>query len=196
MWLAPITLQGTHVTLEPLSTEHIPALQEAVQDGELWKLWYTSVPDPAGVEAYVKRALDGQQQGHMLPFAVRRNDNGRIVGCTRFYQIEAAHRHCAIGYTWYAASCQRTAVNTETKFLLLQYAFEHGQAIAVEFHTHFFNHRSRQAIQRLGAKQDGILRNHQILPDGSIRDTVVFSIIAGEWGVVRRNLLERLDGKA
>ena len=171
---------------------HIEGLKEAVLDGELWKLWHTNVPSPDSMEKYVRKtfALDKCEN---LVFTVSQNSTARIVGTTRYYDIDSANRRAKIGYTWYANSVQRTAINTECKYLLLRNLFEDNNAIAVEFRTHFFNQVSRTAIERLGAKQDGILRNHMIMPDGSIRDTVAYSIIASEWLSVKNNLLCKLN---
>ncbi len=193
MFLAPVTLEGRHVRLEPLTREHVPALQHAAADGALWNLWFTGVPAPDDAEAYVDSALAMQAQDMALPFAVRSLASGEIVGSTRFCNVAAADRRVEIGYTWYAAGVQRTGVNTESKSLLLRHAFESLRCIAVELRTHWLNHRSRAAIERLGAKQDGVLRNHRLLPDGSYRDTVVFSIIESEWPAVKRHLAFRLE---
>ena len=187
-WIAPTTLTGKFVELVPLEVAHVPALKEAAADGELWKLWFTTVASPETAQAYVDTALAERTAGRSLPFAVRRLQDGRIVGCTRYMNIESAHRRLEIGSTWYASSAQRTAINTECKLLLLQHAFEARDAIAVEFCTNFFNVRSRAAIERLGAKLDGILRNHRLMADGTLRDTCVYSIIADEWPRVKRNL--------
>jgi RimJ/RimL family protein N-acetyltransferase len=192
-WIEPVTLTGQHVQLEPLAAEHHDSLRRAAADGELWQLWYTSVPPPDGVAAYITKALAMRDNLGAQPFAVRDLASGEIVGSTRLFNVEADHRRLEIGHTWYARRVQRTPLNTEAKLLLLSHAFEALQAIAVEFRTHFMNHRSRAAIARLGAKQDGILRNHQIAADGSYRDTVVFSIIAPEWPTVRRHLRFLLD---
>jgi len=186
-WTQPVTLQGTYVRLEPLAAEHAPGLRAALLDGHLWRLWYTAVPTPDGVEAYIDTALRGQEAGTDLPFVVR-DGAGDIVGCTRYCRIEQANHRLEIGYTWYAQRVQRTGLNTEAKRLLLGHAFETLQAIAVEFRTDWFNQRSRAAIARLGAKQDGVLRNAVRRPDGSMRDTVVFSIIDSEWQSVRTHL--------
>jgi RimJ/RimL family protein N-acetyltransferase len=191
-WIEPITLTGEHVVLEPLAHEHEAALARAAADGELWNLWYTSVPAPGATRAYIETALAMREDNGAMPFAVREAASGEIVGSTRFFNVEAAHRRLEIGHTWYARRVQRTALNTEAKLLLLGHAFETLKAIAVEFRTHFMNHASRTAIARLGAKQDGILRNHQIGRDGVVRDTVVFSIIENEWPAVRANLRFRL----
>ena len=193
MFIQPGPLRGQHVLLEPLTLEHTAALQRAVADGESWKLWYASVPTPDAMPEYVQHALHGMEQGN-LAYAVRSLASGEIVGCTRYYDIDTANRRALIGYTWYADAARRTPINSESKLLLLQHLFEAAGAIAVEFRTHFFNQASRTAIERLGAKQDGVLRSHQILPDGSIRDTVVYSIVASEWPAVKNNLLSRLAG--
>lgn len=186
-WPDPIVLTGDHAKLEPLQREHRDALVEAVKDGELWKLWYTYVPAPDKMEAEIERRLGLRAAGSMLPFTVR-NAAGKIVGMTTFMNVDATHKRVEIGSTWYAKSVQRTPLNTECKLMLLRHAFENLDCIAVEFRTHFFNHASRRAIERLGAKQDGILRCHQVAPNGSLRDTVVFSIIASEWPAVRAHL--------
>ena len=191
-WIDPITLAGEHVVLEPLALEHEAALARAAADGELWKLWYTSVPAPGETRAYIEAALAMREDKGAMPFAVRETASGEIVGSTRFFNVEAAHRRLEIGHTWYAERAQRTALNTEAKLLLLGHAFETLKALAVEFRTHFMNHPSRAAIARLGAKQDGILRSHQIGRDGVVRDTVVFSIIENEWPAVRANLRFKL----
>jgi len=189
----PITLNGRYATLEPLSLDHHDALVEAVRDGELWKLWYTTVPSPEGMRAEIERRLGLQQAGSMLPWTVRSLPRGKVVGMTSYMNIDAKYRRIEIGSTWYAKSAQRTALNTECKLILLTYAFETLTCIAVEFRTGFFNHASRRAIERLGAKQDGILRNHMRNADGSLRDTVVFSIIASEWLAVKQHLQFKLE---
>jgi RimJ/RimL family protein N-acetyltransferase len=194
MFLSPITLSGDLVTLEPLSRDHEDGLTAAAADGELWNLWYTSVPAPGGMSAEIDRRLSLQATGSMLPFTARRNDSGAVIGMTTFMNVDAANRHVEIGSTWNARSAQRTGTNTESKLLLLTHAFETLDCIAVEFRTHWLNHQSRTAIARLGAKQDGVLRNHQLAKDGTVRDTVVFSIIAGEWPAVRSELRRRLAG--
>ncbi|MBE0627254.1 MAG: GNAT family N-acetyltransferase [Burkholderiales bacterium] len=190
----PITLSGRHATLEPLAPEHHDGLAEAVRDGELWKLWYTAVPSPEGMREEIDRRLALQNTGSMLPFAVRSRASGELIGMTTYMNIDAKNRHVEIGSTWYAKSAQRTPVNTECKLLLLTHAFEVLACIAVEFRTGFFNFTSRRAIERLGAKQDGILRSHQRYADGSLRDTVAFSIIAQEWPAVKRHLQVKLAG--
>jgi RimJ/RimL family protein N-acetyltransferase len=193
--ISPRTLTGRHVTLEPLAPEHREGLAAAAADGELWRLWYTSVPTPEQMQTEIARRLDLQAQGSMLPFAIRRTDSGALCGMTTYMHIDAANQRLEIGSTWYAKSAQRSAVNTEAKLLLLAHAFETLGCIAVEFRTHWMNQQSRAAIARLGAKQDGILRNHQRLADGSLRDTVVFSIIESEWPMVRRHLQFKLERK-
>ena len=187
-FVEPVTLTGKHATLEPLAREHERAIEEAASDGELWNLWYTSVPARDKTAAWLDIALDMRERLGAMPFAVRDNASGDIVGSTRYFNVDADNRRLEIGHTWYARRAQRTAINTECKLMLLTHAFETLYCIAVEFRTHWFNHRSREAILRLGAKQDGVLRNHQTSPDGSKRDTVVFSIIDGEWPAVKRHL--------
>jgi N-acetyltransferase len=191
-WIEPVTLTGEHVSLEPLRIEHADALAAAAADGELYRLWYTTVPAPGAERAYIETALAMRDHLGAHPFAVRDLASGDIVGTTRYLNVEAEHRRLEIGATWYAKRVQRTPLNTEAKLLLLAHAFESLHANAVEFRTHFMNHASRAAIARLGAKQDGILRNHMIGRDGVLRDTVVFSVIAGEWPAVRTNLLFKL----
>jgi RimJ/RimL family protein N-acetyltransferase len=192
-FVAPVTLRGAHATLEPLEPAHAEDVARAATDGELWRLWYTSVPAPERVGEWLATALDMRDRQGALPFVVRANATGEIVGSTRYFNVDAAHRRLEIGHTWYARRAQRTAINTECKMLLLRHAFETLGCIAVEFRTHWFNHASRAAIARLGAKQDGVLRNHQLMADGSRRDTVVFSIVDGEWPAVRRHLEHLLD---
>jgi RimJ/RimL family protein N-acetyltransferase len=191
--IKPLVLANDHVVLEPLAMTHVPDLQAAVTDGELWRLWYANVPAPEGMAAYVTHALNDPAT---CAFAVRDAVRQRVVGTTRLYHIEPQHRRALIGYTWYAQSAQASAVNPAAKLLLMTQLFEAQQAVAVEFRTHFFNHRSRAAIERLGAKLDGVLRSHQIMPDGSLRDTVVYSILAHEWPAVRQGLRARLGVQA
>ncbi len=174
--------------LRPLEPADADALVSAAADGELWDLWYTEVPDRSTIDAYVERALRARDVLGEMPFVVIHRESGAIVGSTRYCNVDAANRRLEIGYTWYAESHQRTTVNTECKYLLLRHAFDELDAIAVELRTHWLNHRSRRAIERLGAKQDGVLRNHRIMPDGSFRDTVVYSIILSEWPAVRAGL--------
>ncbi|MEJ6474837.1 GNAT family protein [Pseudoalteromonas piscicida] len=192
MWPVDKILVGQHTTLEPLTEAHIEPLKLAVADGESWRLWYANVPTPEAMEDYVKAALSQVEQGN-LAYAVRVNSSSEIVGTTRYYQADIANRRAMLGYTWYSDKVRRTAVNTECKFLLLQQLFEDFDAIAVEFRTHFFNHASRHAIERLGAKLDGVLRSHQIGKHGEIRDTAVYSIIASEWPTVKQHLLSKLE---
>ena len=187
-WIQPVTLTGEHVILEPLSLEHLDGIKEAVKDGELWKLWFTSVPSPETAEATIKTALELRENAGWMPFVVREKSTRQIIGSTRYCNVDEVNQRLEIGYTWYSESFQRTIVNTECKYLLLTHAFEKLAAIAVEFRTHWHNHKSRAAIARLGAKQDGVLRNHQKGPDGMYRDTVVFSIINLEWPVVKKSL--------
>ena len=189
----PTTLQGHGVRLEPLTLEHAPALELAAADGELWRLWFTSVPAPGQTLEYVETALAGQRAGHMLPFAVRDLASDSMVGTTRFHDIVAEIDRVEIGYTWYAGAFQRTHVNTACKLLLLRNAFEQIGAAVVGFRTDRFNHPSRRAIAALGAREDGVLRHHQARPDGSARDTVMFSILRHEWPDVRRHLEARLE---
>ena len=189
----PITLTGVHATLEPLTVDHHDALVAAASDGELWKLWYTSVPRPENMIAEIERRLDNQSKGTWLPFVIRRNDTGAISGMTNYLNIDAVNRRVEIGGTWNAKSTQRTGVNTECKLMLLTHAFETLKCAGVEFRTHFMNHQSREAIARLGAKQDGILRNHVMVPGVGHRDTVVFSIIDHEWPTVKHHLRYKLD---
>lgn len=194
-WLSPITLNGPHASLEPLSRDHKDGLVAAVKDGELWKLWYTSIPSPEGMAAEIDRRLGLQAAGAMLPFTVKDAD-GRIAGMTTYMNVDAANRRVEIGSTWYAQRVQRTPLNTQCKLLLLTHAFEALNCIAVEFRTHFFNHQSRRGIERLGARLDGILRSHQVAPNGTLRDTVVYSIIASEWPTVKAHLTYQLHEKA
>jgi RimJ/RimL family protein N-acetyltransferase len=192
-WLEPISLQGPHAVLEPLEPSHLEALIEAARDGELWNLWYTSVPRPEAMQAEIERRLKLQAQGSMLPFAVIDPASGKAVGMTTYMHVDAASKRVEIGSTWYRRAVQRTALNTQCKLLLLEHAFEGLDCIAVEFRTHFLNQRSRRAIERLGAKLDGILRQHQRAADGSLRDTCVYSIIASEWPTVRAHLTWQLE---
>lgn len=191
----PVTLQGRHVILEPLSIDHHDGLAEATRDGDLWKLWYTPVPSPEEMRADIERRLGEQRNGTMLPFVVRNAASGKIVGATTYMNIEVVRHRVEIGATWYAKSVQRTELNTEAKYLLLRHAFETLNCIAVEFRTSFFNHASRRAIERLGARQDGILRSYGWHKDGTLRDTVVFSIVAGEWQAVKSNLEFKLASR-
>ncbi len=191
-WISPTTLTGKQVTLVPLAMAHHDDLVESVRDGALWQLWYTAIPSPESMAAEITRRLDLQIKGSMCPFSVIDPASGRAVGMTTYMNIDASNRRVEIGSTWYRQSVQRTPLNTEAKRLLLAHAFGHLNCIAVEFRTHFFNQQSRRAIERLGAKLDGILRSHQInlhpLAAGSLRDTCVYSIVAGEWPSVRSHL--------
>lgn len=187
-WLTPITLRHPQVELVPLIFEHRAALLAAAADGALWQLFYTSVPSEQNIDSYLQTAFAEQAAGRALPFVVIHRESGKIVGCTRYCNATPQHRRLEIGYTWYAKSYQRTGLNTICKYLLLQHAFEHLNAIAVEFKTNWHNRPSRTAIARLGAKQEGVIRNHRINPDGTYRDTVLFSILEGEWGSVKQAL--------
>jgi N-acetyltransferase len=188
----PVTLRGEFARLEPLSLTHAHGLADAVRDGDLWQLWYTSIPAPDRIVAEIERRLTLQAAGSMLPFTVF-DASGRIVGMSTFLNIDAVHQRVEIGATWYRASAQRTPLNTQCKRLMLSHAFEALQCIAVEFRTHRFNQQSRRAIERLGAQQDGILRSHQRAANGTLRDTVVYSITADEWPTVRAHLDFRLS---
>jgi RimJ/RimL family protein N-acetyltransferase len=192
----PVILKGQHVKLIPLSLDHHNALIAAVQDGEIWKLWYTSAPAPEKMRAEIERRLALQAAGSMLPFTVIDPATGQVAGMTTYMNVDATNRRVEIGSTWYAKSVQRSGLNTEAKLLLLGHAFDTLNCIAVEFRTHFMNHQSRRAIERLGAKLDGILRSHQIAANGTLRDTVVYSIIASEWPTVQAHLTYQLHEKA
>ena len=183
----PVTLRGGHVTLEPLAAEHAEALRQASRDGELWKLWYTAIPSPEGMDDEIQRRLGLQASGSMLPFTVR-DAAGKAVGMTTFMNIDATNQRVEIGSTWTATSAQRGPLNTECKLLLLAHAFDALACIAVEFRTHFFNQQSRLAIERLGAKLDGVLRSHQRASNGTLRDTCVYSIVESEWPAVKAHL--------
>jgi N-acetyltransferase len=191
--VSAVTLEGHGVRLEPLATGHQDELASAAADGRLWELWFTSVPSPDETAAYVTQALAGQQAGHMLPWVVREAASGAIVGSTRFHDIVAAADRVEIGYTWYAKRWQRSHVNTACKLLLLGHAFDALGCKVVGLRTDRFNFSSRRAIEALGANRDGILRHHALRPDGSVRDTVMYSILASEWPDVRRHLEFRLD---
>ncbi len=192
MEVSPIILEGRHVRLEPLTPEHKDALNAAAEDGELWNSTVTIVPTRAEMAAYISVALDAQAQGRELPFVIFHKASNRIVGHTRFYDIERHDRHVEIGYTWLAASAQRTAINTESKLLLITHAFETWRCIRVSLITDVLNQQSRSAILRLGAKEEGVLRNHLIMPGGRYRDSVMFSIIEAEWPEVKARLEARL----
>ena len=191
-FIEPVTLSGAIATLEPLAAGHGTELAKAAADGELWRLWYTSVPAPEKMGADIDRRLRLHAAGTMLPFAVIEAATGKAVGMTTYMNADAVNKRVEIGATWYRKSMQRTDLNTNCKLLLLTHAFESLDCIAVEFRTHFFNTASRKAIERLGAKLDGILRSHQRLADGSLRDTCVYSIIASEWPTVKSHLTFQL----
>ena len=194
-WLVPCTLTGELVELIPLQRAHREALLEAAADGHLWELWYTSVPSANTIDTYLTTALNDQEAGRSLPFVVVHRASGEIIGTTRYCRGDAVNRRLEIGYTWYAQRFQRTGVNTECKFLLLRHAFEALNCIAVEFRTHWHNHRSRRAIARLGARQDGVLRNHRLEAGGGYRDTVVFSITEAEWPTVKKGLAFQMKAR-
>ncbi len=189
---APFTLEGHGVRLEPLAREHHDGLVAAASDGELWQLWFTSVPSPEEAHAYISAALAGQQAGHMLPWAVRDLASGDIVGSTRYHDIVPAIDRVEIGYTWYARRCQKTRVNTACKLMLLAHAFDTLGCRVVGLRTDNFNFASQNAIEALGAKKDGVIRHHAPRRDGTVRDTVLYSILATEWADVRRHLELRL----
>ncbi|MEQ1807013.1 MAG: GNAT family protein [Burkholderiaceae bacterium] len=191
-WPEPITLSGKYARLVPLAAEHAAALSDAVRDGELWRLWYTAVPSPETMAGEIARRLGLQTTGSMLPFTVL-DAAGTPVGMTTYMNIDAANKRVEIGSTWYAKRVQRTLLNTECKLLLLGNAFDALECIAVEFRTHRFNTQSRRGIERLGAQLDGILRNHQRAANGTLRDTVVYSITADEWPAVQTHLRWQLD---
>ena len=191
--LKPVTLEGYGLRLEPLSAEHENALRAALLDGELWKLWYTAIPEPPQVAAYIQTALAGQQQGHMLPWVVRELKSESIVGSTRYHDIIADIDRVEIGYTWYASRWQRSHVNTACKLLLFTHAFETLGCKVVGLRTDNFNFRSQRAIEALGAKKDGVIRHHHRRRDGSVRDSVMYSVLAAEWPDVKRHLLFRLE---
>jgi RimJ/RimL family protein N-acetyltransferase len=192
----PITLERDGIRLEPLNSDHHDGLLAAAADGDLWNLWFTAVPAPDATRRYIEDALEGQQQGHMLPWAVRELASGQIVGSSRYHDIVADIDRVEIGYTWYAKSRQRTAVNTVCKLLLLTHAFEQLGCKVVGLRTDNFNFASQRAIETLGAKKDGVIRHHQARRDGTVRDSVMYSILAGEWPDVRRHLELRLARNA
>ena len=192
-FVVSVSLHGRQVSLVPLSQSHHDDLVEAVKDGELWTLWYTTIPAPDKMRAEIERRLSLQAQGSMLPFAVIEKSSNTAVGMTTYMHIDAVNRRLEIGSTWYRKRVQRSVLNTESKLLLLTHAFEQLKCIAVEFRTHFFNRQSRTAIERLGARLDGILRQHLVLPNGTLRDTCIYSILDREWPAVRANLTHRLQ---
>lgn len=190
--LHPVTLERDGIRLEPLSPEHSPDLAQAVADGELWKLWFTAVPEPRDMNAYIESALAGQRSSAMLPWAVRELESGRLIGSTRYHDILAELDRVEIGYTWYAASFQRSKVNSLCKLMLMTHAFETLGCGVVALRTDSFNFRSQAAIEALGARKDGVIRNFRRRKDGSIGDTVMYSILAPEWPDVKRHLESRL----
>lgn len=190
---APVTLESRGIRLEPLTAAHEDGLATAASDGRLWELWFTSVPAPDDVGEYIETALDGQRAGHMLPWAVREIATDTIIGTTRYHDIVANIDRVEIGWTWYAASRQRTHVNTICKLLLLTHAFESLGCQVVGLRTDNFNFRSQRAIEALGAKKDGVLRHHQARRDGTVRDSVMYSILSTEWRDVKRHLALRLE---
>ena len=194
--IGPVTLEGHDVRLEPLSAEHESDLVAAVSDGRLWELWYTVVPEPEKMAEYISAAQAGYEAGHMLPWAVRDLKTGVVVGSTRYHDVVAAIDRVEIGYTWYAASWQRTRINTACKLLLFTHAFETLGCAVVGLRTDAFNHRSQRAIEALGARKDGVLRHHQMRRDGSARDSVMYSVLAHEWRDVKRHLSARLSRHA
>lgn len=189
---SPTILEGHGVRLEPLGPEHHDGLVAAATDGKLWELWFTSVPDPGGTADYIAAALAGQRAGHMLPWAVRELATDTIVGSTRYHDIVTSVDRVEIGWTWYSASRQRSRVNSACKLLLMTHAFETLGCQVVGFRTDNFNFRSQRAIEALGAKKDGVLRHHAPRRDGTVRDSVMYSILASEWPAVRRHLVWRL----
>jgi RimJ/RimL family protein N-acetyltransferase len=193
MALEAVSLSGRYVDLVPLSREHRDDLVDAVKDGDLWQLWYTNIPAPDAMAAEIDRRLGLQAAGTMLPFAVIEKETQQAVGMTTYMNIDLQGPRLEIGSTWYAKRVQRTPLNTEAKLLLLSHAFDKLDCLAVEFRTHFLNHQSRRAIERLGAKLDGILRQHSRMRDGTLRDTCVYSIIASEWPAVRSGLNWQLE---
>ena len=192
-WPNSFSVEGTYVSVVPLTLDHQSDLESAAADGELHQLWYTTVPKPEHVKDEIKRRLELREKGSMMPFAIIDKSSNRAVGMTTYMNIDAINKRVEIGSTWYRKSVQRSPLNTECKLLLLRYAFEHLKCIAVEFRTHFVNQQSRRAIERLGAKFDGIIRSHMVLPNGTVRDTAVYSIIPSEWPTVEANLKWMLE---
>lgn len=188
----PVILEGRGVRLEPLAREHAQGLAEAASDGRLWELFFTSVPEADHVGAYIQSALDGQRDGHMLPWAVRDLGSGALIGSTRYHDIVSAADRVEIGYTWYAKRCQRSHINTSCKLLLLSHAFDALGCGAVGLRTDILNHASQRAIEALGAHKDGVIRHHWPRRDGSVRDTVMYSIVRSEWTEMRARLEGRL----
>jgi len=191
--ISPTTLEGRGIRLEPLGPQHADDLTTAASDGRLWELWFTSVPEPEQVSRYITEALAGQAAGHMLPWAVRELANGRVIGTTRYHDIVPVVDRVEIGWTWYALSWQRSHVNTTCKLLLFQHAFESLGCQVVGLRTDNFNFRSQRAIEALGAKRDGVIRHHYLRRDGSVRDSVMYSVLASEWPDVKRHLVTRLE---
>ena len=194
-WLEPLTLENEFARLVPLAQDHADDLKAAAADGALWELWYTSVPSPEALAGDIKKKHEMQAAGSMLPFAVFVPGNSRAVGVTTYMNVDAANKRVEIGSTWYAKSVQRSALNTNCKYLLLRHAFKTLGCNAVELRTHFMNRQSRAAIERLGAKLDGVLRNHMIMPNGTLRDTAVYSILNSEWPAVEANLKFRMQAR-
>ena len=192
-WIEAKPLKGQWVELVPLCAEDVSALVEAVKDGEGWKLEYATVPSPETMAKYVDKALSMAHEGH-IAYIVKCAKSGKVLGTTRFYEVQASHKRAAIGYTWYAASARGTQVNTEAKYLLLKHFFEQTQGLSIFFQTHTENKRSRAAIEKLGASLDGVLRSHKILPNGKVRDSVVYSILSSEWPDIKARLEDRLEG--
>jgi RimJ/RimL family protein N-acetyltransferase len=194
--IEPVVLEGRGIRLEPLSTDHESALTQAAADGSLWELWFASVPSPDRMAGYIEEALSGQRAGHMLPWVVRDVVTGAIAGTTRYHDIVPEIDRVEIGYTWYGRRWQRTRVNTTCKLLLLMHAFDTLGCQVVGLRTDGFNFRSQRAIEALGAKKDGVIRHFRMRPDGTVRDTVIYSILAGEWPDVRRHLELRIERHA
>lgn len=192
-WPNLFEVHGKYVSVVPLTKEHETDLADAAADGDLHKLWYTMIPEPEDVGLEIERRISLRKEGSMLPFAIIDKSNGRAVGMTTYMNIDAPNRRVEIGSTWYRKSVQRSPINTECKLLLLEHAFEKLECVCVEFRTHFINHQSRRAIERLGAKLDGILRSNMVMANGTIRDTAVYSIVAHEWPTVKANLKWQLD---
>ena len=193
IWIEPVELHGEHVSLVPLTVDHYAHLREALADGELWNLWYTSIPRPENLAAEIERRLGLQVKGEMVPFAVMDKRTNQAAGMTTYCRLDQANRRLEIGYTWYRQNCHRTALNTECKLMLLRHAFEVLNCASVEFRTSAFNFTSRKAIERLGAKLDGVLRNARILANGAIGDSYVYSILNNEWAIVKTNLEYKLQ---
>lgn len=192
-WIEPVELNGKYARLLPLTSDYYFLLKEAVQDGKLWQLWFTSVPSPEKMESEINRRLELQQKSEMVPFVIVDAVTNIVIGMTSYCRLDQFNRRLEIGYTWYRKSYQKTPVNTECKLMLLKHAFEQLGCIAVEFRTNAYNFDSRRAIERLGARLDGVLRNARLLPDGAVCDSYVYSILASEWSAVRTNLDYKLE---